>query len=138
MYKRLKYIFFIFLLTIFQFKNIAAQRTYASNSVLAGGNWYKIGIKDPGVYKIDISFLNKLGITSTNIPSNSLRVFGNNGNILSEANAGIPVDDLQENAVHIVDGGDGILNGPDYILFYAGGPHRWLKDSINKRFIHEK
>lgn len=138
MYKGSKKIFFIFLLVIFQFKNVVAQRIYASNSVLSAGNWYKIGVRDAGIYKIDLSFLNKLGVTTTNIPSNSVRVFGNHGNMLSESNAGIPVDDLLENSLHIVDGGDGILNGPDYILFYAGGPHRWLKDSINKRFIHEK
>ena len=115
-----------------------AQRVYASNSILSVGNWYKIGVIDAGVHKIDIPFLSKLGIPTTNISSNSLRIFSNGGNMLSEENAVIPVDDLRENAVLIVDGGDGILNGPDYILFFAGGPHRWLKDSINKRFIHEK
>src|SRR5689334_25168915 len=38
----------------------------------------------------------------------------------------------------VVDGGDGILNGSDYILFYANGPDEWLKDSVNKKFIHKK
>ena len=41
--------------------------------------------------------------------------------MLAEANAGQWTDDLQENAIQVVDGGYGILNGPDYILFYANG-----------------
>ena len=58
--------------------------------------------------------------------------------MLGEANAGPWIDDLQENAIMVVDGGDGILNGSDYILFYATGPDQWIKDSLNQRFIHQK
>jgi hypothetical protein len=36
------------------------------------------------------------------------------------------------------DGGDGLFNGSDYFLFYAPGPHRWLKDSANQSFKHQK
>lgn len=58
--------------------------------------------------------------------------------MLSEANSGSYQDDLVENAIEIVDGGDGILNGADHILFYAEGPNGWKKDSINQRFSHVK
>ena len=34
--------------------NIQAQRVYKNSSVLASGNWFKIGVKESGVYKIDI------------------------------------------------------------------------------------
>ena len=115
-----------------------AQRTYQPNSVLSSGNWYKIAIKDPGVYKIDLNFLNRLGINTSNIASNSVRLYGNGGQMLPEANATQRIDDLQENAIMVVDGGDGILNGTDYILFYANGPDQWIKDSANSRFIHNK
>ena len=33
-----------------------AQRIYKPNSVLATGNWYKLAVKEAGVYKIDIVF----------------------------------------------------------------------------------
>ncbi len=58
--------------------------------------------------------------------------------MLAESNGGPWNDDLIENAIQIEDGGDGIINGADYILFYASGPHEWIKDSINQRFIHKK
>jgi hypothetical protein len=115
-----------------------AQRTYKANSVLASGNWYKIGIKDPGVYKVDVAFLSSLGISTSNLASGSLRLFGNGGHMLSESNAEIPADDLTENALLMADGGDGIFNGADYFLFFAPGPDQWIKDSANKKFIHQK
>lgn len=118
--------------------NSSAQRTYKSNSVLATGTWSKIAIKDHGIYKIDVPFLSSLGFNVSNISSGSIRLFGNGGAMLSEANAEIPIDDLAENAIMVVDGGDGVFNGADYFLFYASGPNKWIKDSLNKKFIHQK
>jgi hypothetical protein len=48
--------------------------------------------------------------------------------MLSENNNISRPDDLAENAILVVDGGDGVLNGTD----------QWIKDSINKRFTHKK
>ena len=114
------------------------QRNYAANSVLATGNWYKLSVRQAGVYKMDIPFLNNLGVNTSNLSSNSIRLFGNGGQMLKEANAGYWTDDLKENALQVVDGGDGIINGSDYIIFYANGPDEWVKDSVNLRFSHSK
>ena len=58
--------------------------------------------------------------------------------MLSEANNTPRPDDLEENAIMVVDGGDGVLNGTDYILFFSNGVDQWIKDSVNKRFTHKK
>jgi hypothetical protein len=118
--------------------DVSAQRTYKTNSVLASGSWAKIAVKEAGIYKVDVPFLSGLGFNTANISSASIRFFGNGGNMLSEVNADLPIDDLAEDAIMIVDGGDGLLNGSDYFLFYAAGPDEWLKDSLNKKFIHQK
>ena len=118
--------------------NASAQRTYKPNSVLATGVWSKIAVRDAGIYKVDVPFLTLLGFNTSNISSNSIRLFGNAAGMLSEANSDIPIDDLAENAITIIDGGDGVFNGTDYFLFYAPGPDKWIKDSINKKFIHQK
>jgi hypothetical protein len=115
-----------------------AQRSYLPNSVLATGNWYRIGIKQEGIYKVDVNFLNSLGISTANLSSASIRLYGNGGGMLDENNAIARPDDLAENPIEIADGGDGIFNGSDYFLFYAPGPHRWLKDSSNQSFTHRK
>ncbi|HEY0067603.1 MAG TPA: C25 family cysteine peptidase, partial [Flavisolibacter sp.] len=112
------------------------QRTYTASSVLAAGAW-KISVSAPGVYKVDVPFLNSLGITG-NIPSAQLRFFGNGGGMLPEANSLPYTDDLRENAILVVDGGDGVLNGSDYFLFFAQGPHHWYKDSLNRSFYHRR
>lgn len=112
------------------------QRIYAANSVLAGGNWYKIAVKDAGVCRVTASFLNSLGINTSNLSSASIRLYGNGGAMLPESNSAPRPDDLVENAIQVSDGGDGIFNGSDFFLFYAQGPHTWEKDSLNKSFTH--
>jgi hypothetical protein len=131
---RFYFIFFSFLLVI----NGFSQRHYKTSSVLATGNWFKIATKEPGVYKIDLTFLNSLGMNTSNVSSASIRLFGNGGQMLPENCSGTVADDLQENAIQMNDGGDGIFNGADYFLFYASGPDKWLKDSSNLRFTHQK
>lgn len=115
-----------------------SQRTYSTRSVLAAGNWYKLGVRESGVYKMDLAFLSRLGLNTASLSSSSLRLFGNGGAMLPESPNGPKVDDIQEVAIWIEDGGDGILNGNDYILFYAEGPHHWQKDSLRQSFRHQK
>ena len=130
---------FIGLLTLFTgICRLDAQRSYAANSVLSTGSWYKIGVKQEGIYKVDLAFLNSLGINTSSLSSASVRLFGNGGAMLDENNATSRTDDLFENSIEMVDGGDGLFNGADYFLFYAPGPHRWLKDSANLSFRHSK
>jgi hypothetical protein len=114
------------------------QRVYAPHSVLSSGIWYKLGTSRPGIYKIDIPLLNSLGVNTSNLASGSIRLFGNGGYMLSESNNGAWTDDLRENAIMIMDGGDGVINGSDHILFFSTGPDEWIKDSVNLRFTHRK
>ncbi|MCK7557916.1 type IX secretion system sortase PorU [Chitinophaga sedimenti] len=113
-----------------------AQRTYASHAVLSAGNWYKVAVTAPGVYKIDISLLNRMGINTLNLSSASLRLVGYAGDMLPEDNASPRYDDLPETALYIHDGGDGIINGNDYILFYTPGANNWLPDA--QYFQHQQ
>ncbi|MDB5196516.1 MAG: porU, partial [Flaviaesturariibacter sp.] len=114
-----------------------AQRVYKPHSVLASGNWYKVAVSGEGIYKMDAAFLAGLGLSGA-ISSAQIRVFGGTPGLLPEANAATRIDDLEEVAVTVVDGGDGVLSGSDYLLFYSQGPNPWKKDSLNKRFRHNK
>ncbi len=129
---------FIFIFFALAFAQTNAQRNYAANSILSAGNWFKIGVKDAGVFKIDVAFLNSLGVNTSNLASNSIRLFGNGGQMLPEPNSVARLDDLYENAIQVVDGGDGVFNGGDYFLFFANGPDSWSKDSLNQKFRHQK
>lgn len=116
--------------------------TYASHSVLAEGDVYKIAIAKDGVYKIDRSFLESLGINMNGLNPNSINIYGNGGSLLPEKNFVAKEDDLVKNAIHIQGESDGVFNASDYILFYGKGPDTWTlaqDDGIGrKRWFHTK
>ncbi len=133
-----KFYFLLMVAFCFSANKLMAQRKYVANSVLANGNFIKLGIVQEGIYKIDVAFLNNAGLGVSNISSTAIRLYGNGGAMLEEKNNLPYVDDISENDIQVVDGGDGIFNNNDYLLFYAQGPQRWLKDSANQRFSHQK
>ena len=130
-------LYHIALLVLFLPVRLAAQRSYHDSSVLATGDWYKIEVREAGIYKVDRALLRSMGINTT-IPSSSIRLYGNGGGMLPESCAGRVIDDLQENPLQISDGGDGIFDGSDYFLFYAGGPDSWVWDAATHAFAHRK
>ncbi len=115
----------------------AGTRAYATSSVLASGKWYKIALNTTGIYKITGDYIqNELGVSLATINPANIRLYGNGGAMLSEDNSVERADDLVENAIKVVDGGDGQMNTNDYILFYATSPHATINDSVNKKFTH--
>ena len=106
-----------------------AQRNYAPSSVLATGQWVKIGVIQEGIYRVNQSQLNNLGLPASSFPATTIRVYTNGANIgggmLSEKIDGSYIDDLVEIPIE---------TGPNYLLFYAPGPHQWKYDTTTKRF----
>lgn len=101
-------------------------QSFASSSYLATGNWYKIGTAENAIYKIDKTFLNKLGIDVSTVDPRHIKIYGNGGEMLSEANSDFRYDDLIENAIFVSDAGTiGVFDNNDYILFYGQSPHKW-------------
>ena len=115
--------------------NQKGTRGYASQSVLATGQWYQFSLSQTGVYKVTCQDLQAMGM-STPIYSAQLAVFGNGGGMLPEANAEKRIDDLQEISIQIFDGGDGTFDNGDYFLMYGLSPHKVSYDTVNNRFTH--
>lgn len=114
--------------------------TFTNNSVLSTGNWYKIGLTQTGIYKIDKTFLTKAGIDVTKIDPRNIRIYGNGGIMTPEANADFRHDDLKENAIKVIGESDGVFNDNDYVLFYATDVNKWKwqKGSNKLIFTREK
>lgn len=117
---------------------------YAANSVLANGQWYKIGVKQSGIYRIGASFLSdSLGWDLSTIDPRTIKVYGNGGNMLPERNDVPRIDDLAQDPIVVSGEGDGHFDASDYILFYGEGPTKitYEKDSSiglpYDRFSHE-
>ncbi len=116
------------LLFLFITAFIVAQNKSVStikNSVLSEGTWYKFAIDTTGVFKIDRSFLQNLGINTNEINPQNIRIFGNGGQLLPMLNSTFRYDGLQENAIIINGEEDGSFDANDFILFYGKGPHDW-------------
>ncbi|MEM1137687.1 MAG: type IX secretion system sortase PorU, partial [Bacteroidota bacterium] len=109
----------------------------AENSELANGNIYKIGITKDGIYKIDATLLQSLGIDLNAVDPTNIRVLGYGGGMLPQANSAKRFDDLIENAVKVQGGGDGNFNAEDYILFYARGPHKLKYNKAEEKYQYE-
>lgn len=118
------------------------NNAYAEHSILADGDIYKIAIVKDGVYKIDRSFLESLGISVSELNPSSINIYGNGGELLPEKNFIEKADDLVKNAIHIQGEADGVFNANDYILFYGKGPDTWSLAQDNgigrKRWFHTK
>ena len=90
-----------------------------TNSVLATGNWYKFKVDQTGIYKIDKSFLNSLGMNTDGINPRNIKIYGNGGKALPFRNIENTIFDLPETSIQVVGEADGSFDGNDYILFYG-------------------
>lgn len=114
--------------------NRAPALSYKDNSVLRSGTWAKVGVTKDGIYSLSFEDLQSLGLQTSNLSSNSVRLFGNGGGYLPFKNDKPRLDDLEENAIKIIDGGDGNFGPGDQLLFYGQDPHRWKY--VNGEFRH--
>ena len=122
--------------------------TFASSSVLASGDWYKIGVSRSGAHKIDYNFLSDIGVDVAGLNPNHVNIYGNHFPRMPISNNAYRPDDLLKNAIYISGDGDNSFDATDYILFYATGPDKETVgasdivvrkndiDSLNYYFIH--
>ncbi|WP_157807777.1 type IX secretion system sortase PorU [Hymenobacter chitinivorans] len=114
-------------------------RKYASSSVLAQGDWFRIGVAASGIYKLDKKALASMDINLQGLDPHRLQIYGNAMGTLPQPNSAYRPDDLVENAIYVAGEADNSFDDNDYILFYARGPHTWSleDDGTNRRFKHE-
>lgn len=131
----------------FQYKN--TQKKYLTNkkkksqkieSVLKNGDWYKISVDENAVYSLTFEDFQSLGINTNNLSVNSIRLYGNGGGMLPRLNSSIRHEDLQENAIEIVDNNNnGIFEDGDRILFYGQSVDEWIPNlNYVGKFHHYK
>lgn len=110
----------------------------AQQSVLHVGDWYKMAISKNGVYKIDFNFLKKMGLDPGKADPRTIKIYGNAGGMLPQANIIARPLDLTELAIYVNGESDGVFNKDDYILFYAQGADLSNFDTERKTFYYER
>lgn len=107
-----------------------------TNSVLNTGTWYKFAINNTGVFKLDKTFLNALGINTNSINPKTIKIYGSGGKMLPYANSeNYPLDPV-ENAIKVIGEEDGVFNTNDYVLFYGQGPRGNIEDETINTHIN--
>ena len=112
-----------------------SNRSSTNTSVLNTGQWFKLGIKESGVYRITKAQLAEMGMNVSINPQN-IRIYGNGGTMLPERNNVYYPDDLIENAIVVLGEADGSFDDNDAILFYAQGTTKWSYDINKEMFRH--
>ncbi len=110
--------------------------SYAENSVLAQGTWYKLCVGETGIHRLLYDDLVELGVNPSAIQKQNIRLFGNGSGMLPEANADFAYDDLHENAIYISGSASGAFGQNDTILFYGRSPHTWHYEEDTGIFRH--
>ena len=119
------------------FKVGAAQdNTY--HSVLSEHTWYRLSVTQEGVYKLDYSTLQAMGIDMGSLNPNQIRIFGNPSGALPEKNSKARPDDLTEMAIVVEGAEDGIFDPQDRVLFYGQEPTRWKAANNMNTYIRER
>ncbi len=118
-------------------KTNLSNRSIAAHSVLANGSWYKIATKNTGVHKITYTDLKTMSINLDSIKSDAISIFGNGPGMLPSSNAAFRYDDLQETAILVEDGNDGVIDSIDYILFYGQSSVSWKLNTSTNLFEHQ-
>ncbi len=95
------------------------KKSFANNSVLAVGDWYKIAVTKTGFHKLDRNFFQASGINISAIDPRTIRIYGNGPGLLPQANSATRLDDLVENALLVVGENDGVFDANDYVLMYG-------------------
>ncbi|GAB3520635.1 type IX secretion system sortase PorU [Emticicia fontis] len=116
---------------------LSPQFIQAQSSVLSKGSWYRIATTQTGVHKINAAFLRKAGIDVSKINPQNIRLYGNGGALLPQANNQPRPNDLIENAIEVVGETDGKFDDNDYVLFYAESPHTVSYDANAQRLRHQ-
>ena len=115
-----------------------SRAPFVTESVMARGNWYKIGLQETGVYKLTASDLSALGINVSAVDPRQIRIYHNGGGTLPEMNADPRPADLVEIPIYVSGESDGRFDNNDYILFYGRGPVCWKLDDVKTAYVHQQ
>ena len=123
------------ILFLFVFLSLSVV-SWASDSMLSSGRWYKLGVSETGIHKLTYADLSSLGVDVDHVDPRDIRLFHNGGGVLGELNAQPRHSDLVEIPVVVSGENDGRFDSGDYILFYARGPVVWTYASDQEAFVH--
>ncbi|MCU0442372.1 MAG: type IX secretion system sortase PorU [Bacteroidia bacterium] len=114
---------------------VFGKTSYATTSLLATGQWYKISVNQSGVYVLTKAYLKSIGINADAIDPRTIKIYGYSG-MLPQRNNAPRFDDLLENAIVVEGESDGVFDENDRVLFYGDAPTQWSYNANTQRYDH--
>jgi hypothetical protein len=96
-----------------------------TTATATSGSWYRFETPTEGIYKIDKTFFQGLGIDVTTLDPSTIQIFGNGGYSLPEDLSKSNNTGLIENSIYVYSESATILGNTGYILFYGRPPEFW-------------
>jgi hypothetical protein len=88
-------------------------------------NWVKIKVDQSGLIRITGADLASAGITLSSLSSSSIRIFNAGGRPLDIQNSQ-PRPTFDEISLLVLDGGDGVFDASDQVIFYGEATNRFI------------
>lgn len=114
-----------------------ALSTSSQPAVLSSGSWYHFVTQQDGVHQLTYDELLQLGVLSSSVTTQSIRMYSNGPGMLPEENWIPRPDDLLEIPIAVFDGNDGAFGPGDYFLFYGTDQVMWKYHAAENRFSHQ-
>ncbi|MFN5885938.1 MAG: hypothetical protein ACK445_11415, partial [Bacteroidota bacterium] len=119
-------------------RQFGKKPVFASSSVLATGEWIRLGIVNTGVHQLTRSYLQSIGIDMDNFNPKTLKIYGMGAGMIPQKNSQKRFDDLFELAIQVNGEADGIFNEGDAVLFFGQAQQDvWRFNATNSRFTRE-
>lgn len=113
-----------------------AQTTSATQSVLRSGRFYKLEIREEGLYRLDRAYLESIGINVASVNPRRIKIYQNGGEELDTRLSTPRPADLKECAIFVAGEDDERFDANDFVLFYAKAVSGVKYDTLSGRLSH--
>ena len=126
--------YLIFTIILFKILNVSAQ-----TSLLSNGEWFKIGVVESGIYKIDKKFLQENKVLINNFDPKNIQVYGSGYNgALPQLNSLSNKINPEEVQLGFSGNSDNNFDDDEFIFFYLQSPDKIYFDGIINKVKTEK
>lgn len=123
---------------IFSYPASMRLQKMSVNYDLSTGQWFRIPVKEDGIYKITGSFLSSQGVNLNDVLLDGVHLFNYGGFALPYNVTSSRPENLNEIAVQIIDNDmDGIMDDNDQVIFYGKGLGGWKYHTIQQDWQYE-
>ncbi|HLN53262.1 MAG TPA: type IX secretion system sortase PorU [Lentimicrobium sp.] len=115
---------------------IQPSHRYPAHSRMSYGDWFRMWITQPGIYRITYEQLQAMGMNMSNIHPDNITMYGRGGRPMNEIAGNTPYEDMTEISIRVISANPDVFKPGDYVLFYAEGPITWKYNTVTGNIDH--